>query len=298
MYQVTAFYHFVHFDDPRFLKYSLLKLCEDKKIKGTILLAQEGINGTISGSSLAVNEVLNYICTFPKCSDLCWKTSWSSHLPFSRMKVRLKAEIVTMGQPNVNPALCTGRYVKPEDWNQFVNDPETIVIDTRNHYEVAIGTFDGAVNPQINSFREFPDWWEHQHKNFDAKKIAMFCTGGIRCEKATNFLLGKGEMEVYHLKGGILKYLEDIPRQESLWRGSCFVFDYRVSLDHDLLEGRHLLCHGCRHPITPEDTRRPEYEPGVSCHHCIDKTSKADKMRFRERQKQICLAKEREHLSG
>ena len=298
MYEVAAFYRFVHFDDPRSLEDSLLRLCVNKNIKGTILLAQEGINGTISGSTSAVNEVLNHIRAFPNCSDLRWKTSWSSHLPFPRMKVRLKAEIVTMGQPNVDPALYTGRYVEPKNWDWFVHDPETVVIDVRNRYEVAIGTFEGAVNPQINSFREFPDWWERQRGNFQGKKIAMFCTGGIRCEKSTHFLLSQGVKEVYHLKDGILKYLEDIPQRRSLWRGLCFVFDGRVSLDHDLAEGRHLLCHGCRHPIMPEDTKRSEYEPGVSCHHCVDKTSTADKTRFRERQKQICLAKKREQSHG
>ena len=216
------------------------------------------------------------------------------------MKVRLKREIVTMGQPDVDPKARVGHYVDPADWNDLIRDPGVAVIDTRNDYEVAIGTFEGAVDPETASFRDFPAWWAANKDRFHNKKIAMFCTGGIRCEKSTNYLLGQGVEDVYHLKGGILKYLEDVPEEESAWQGECFVFDNRVSVGHGLKEGPHLLCHGCRRPILPEDQKRPEYEAGVSCHQCINETSEDDKARFRERQKQIALARSRGdvHLAG
>ncbi len=229
----------------------------------------------------------------PGCADLEWKEAVSETPPFPRMKVRIKREIVTMGQPDVDPASKVGNYVEPKDWNALIQSPDVAVIDTRNDYEVAIGTFEGAVDPQTKSFGEFPEWWEQNRHRFHNKKVAMFCTGGIRCEKSTNYLLGQGVEDVFHLKGGILKYLEEVPQEESTWQGDCFVFDARVSVGHGLKEGPHLLCHGCRQPILPEDMQRPEYEQGVSCHHCFDQTTDWDKDRFRERQKQIKLAEAR-----
>ena len=300
MYRIAALYHFTRFEDPAALKAPLAKLCCGEGVKGTLLLAQEGINGTIAGPEAGIARVLDHIRALPGCADLEWKESQSDHPPFPRMKVRLKREIVTMGQPDVDPKARVGHYVEPGDWNDLIRDPEVAVIDTRNDYEVAIGTFEGAVDPETASFRDFPAWWEANKHRFHNKKIAMFCTGGIRCEKSTNFLLGQGVEDVYHLKGGILKYLEDVPETDSTWKGECFVFDNRVSVGHGLREGPHLLCHGCRRPILPEDQSRPEYEAGVSCHQCIDETSDADKDRFRERQKQIALARARGevHLAG
>ncbi len=300
MYRIAALYHFTRFDAPEALKAPLAKLCCGVGVKGTLLLAQEGINGTIAGPHKGIDQVLNHIQALPGCTDLEWKESWSNHPPFPRMKVRLKREIVTMGQPDVDPKARVGHYVEPADWNALIQSPDVAVIDTRNDYEVAIGTFDGAINPETASFRDFPAWWDQNKHRFHNKKIAMFCTGGIRCEKSTNYLLGQGVEDVFHLKGGILKYLEEVPQANSSWQGDCFVFDNRVSVGHGLAEGPHLLCHACRRPILPKDQDRPEYEAGVSCHHCIDQTSDADKARFRERQKQIALARQRGevHLAG
>lgn len=293
MYTIAALYHFTRFDDPAGLKPALLSMCDAQGVKGTLLLAPEGINGTIAGPRAAIDTVLAYLRTLPGCSDLEWKEATSETPPFNKMKVRIKREIVTMGQPDVDPRAQVGNYVLPKDWNDLISDPEVAVIDTRNDYEVAIGTFQGAIDPNTESFGDFPAWWQENKHRFHNKKIAMFCTGGIRCEKSTNYLIGQGVDDVYHLKGGILKYLEDIPQTDSKWDGSCFVFDARVSVEHGLEEGPHMLCHGCRRPILPQDTRRPEYETGVSCHHCAHETTEFDKGRFRERQKQIRLAKER-----
>lgn len=300
MYRIAALYHFTRFDDPAALQGPLARLCCSNGVKGTLLLAREGINGTIAGPDAGIAAVLAHIRGLPGCADLEWKESRSDHPPFARMKVRLKREIVTMGQPDVDPRARVGHYVDPKDWNALIRDPEVAVIDTRNDYEVAIGTFENAVDPGTASFRDFPAWWEANRHRFHNRKIAMFCTGGIRCEKSTNYLLGQGVEQVYHLKGGILKYLEDVPEEDSAWRGDCFVFDNRVSVGHGLREGPHLLCHGCRRPILPEDRTRPEYEDGVSCHRCAHETSDSDKDRFRERQKQIALARARgeAHLAG
>ncbi|UWR22348.1 rhodanese-related sulfurtransferase [Sulfitobacter sp. S190] len=293
MYTIAALYHFARFDDPAALKPPLLALCQAQGITGTLLLAREGVNGTIAGEAAGIEAVIAHLRALPGCADLEWKISHSEAPPFGKMKVRLKREIVTMGQPDVDPQAATGHYVAPVDWNDLIGRDDVAVIDTRNDYEVAIGTFEGAIDPQTQSFGEFPAWWEQNKHRFHNKKIAMFCTGGIRCEKSTNFLLGQGVEDVYHLKGGILKYLEEVPQEQSTWDGSCFVFDNRVSVGHGLKEGPHMLCHGCRRPILPQDTARPEYEPGVSCHACIDETSPADKARFRERQKQMTLARQR-----
>lgn len=300
MYTIAALYHFTQFADHAALKPALLELCRAQDVKGTLLLAREGINGTIAGPRAGIDAVLAHIRALPGCAGLEWKEAQSDHPPFGKMKVRLKKEIVTMGQPDVDPLAKVGNYVAPEDWNALISAPDVAVIDTRNDYEVAIGTFEGAIDPKTQSFGEFPDWWEKNKDRFHNKRVAMFCTGGIRCEKSTNFLLGQGVEEVFHLKGGILQYLEDIPAEDSLWNGSCFVFDNRVSVDHGLAEGPHELCHGCRRPILPEDMKRPEFELGVACHLCEGETSEADKERFRERQRQIVLARKRgeEHLGA
>jgi UPF0176 protein len=300
MYIVAALYHFTRFADPAALRGPLLDLCRARGISGTLLLAGEGINGTIAGDRAGIDAVLAHIRALPGCADLEWKESTAVDAPFHRMKVRLKREIVTMGQPDIDPVSRVGHYVDPADWNDLISAPDVAVIDTRNDYEVAIGTFDGAIDPQTKSFGEFPVWWEANKHRFHNKRIAMFCTGGIRCEKSTNYLMGQGVEEVYHLKGGILKYLEEVPQDASKWDGECFVFDGRVSVGHGLAEGPHILCHGCRRPLLPEDRNHPAYEDGVACHHCVDETSAEDKARFRERQKQIALAKDRgvRHIGG
>jgi len=298
MYTIAALYHFCRFEDPGAIRGPLLDLCRAEDVTGTLLLAREGINGTVAGSANAIEKVLAHICALPGCAALEHKKSQSSAAPFARLKVRLKKEIVTMGRPEVDPRAATGHYVDPTDWNDLIRNPDVAVIDTRNDYEVAIGTFEGAINPETASFRDFPAWWEANRHRFHNKRIAMFCTGGIRCEKSTNYLLGQGVEDVYHLRGGILKYLEEVPAEQSTWQGSCFVFDGRVSVEHGLREGPYSLCHACRRPLAPEDLRRRDYEEGVSCRHCMDETSAADKARFRERQKQIALARARgeEHL--
>ncbi len=290
MYTVAALYHFTPFEDPAALKAPLAAACCSNGVMGTLLLAREGINGTIAGSREGIDAALAHIRALPGCATLEWKESTASVPPFNRMKVRLKKEIVTMGQPDVDPTAAVGRYVDPSDWNELIKSPDVAVIDTRNDYEVAIGTFDGAIDPETKSFGEFPAWWEENKERFHNKRIAMFCTGGIRCEKSTNFLIGQGVEDVYHLKGGILKYLEEVPQDESTWDGECFVFDARVSVGHGLEEGPHVLCYACRRPLLPEDRDRPEFELGVSCHQCHGETSERDKERFRERQKQIALS--------
>lgn len=293
MFSVAALYHFTHFPDPATLQGPLLSLCHESNVRGTLLLANEGINGTIAGSEDGVLAVLEHVRTLPGCDAVEWKESTATRMPFNRMKVRLKREIVTMGQPDIDPLSRVGHYVNPADWNELIAAPDVAVIDTRNDYEVAIGTFDGAVDPKTRSFSEFPAWWEANKAHFLDKRIAMFCTGGIRCEKSTNYLLSQGVEEVFHLKGGILKYLEDVPQSDSRWKGDCFVFDGRVSVGHGLQEGPHELCFACRRPLSPDDQKRPEYEHGVSCHNCRNETSDSDKDRFRERQRQVLLAQDR-----
>ena len=300
MFTVAALYKFTPFDDLAALQGPLADVATANGVKGTLLLAHEGINGTIAGTREGVDMVLNHIRTMPGCADLEWKESTAEEMPFARMKVRLKKEIVTMGQPNVDPTASVGTYVDPEDWNALISDPDVAVIDTRNDYEVEIGTFEGAVDPETRSFGEFPDWWKRNHNRFAGKRIAMFCTGGIRCEKSTNYLIGQGVDEVYHLKGGILKYLEDVPKEESLWHGECFVFDQRVSVGHGLVEGDYDLCYACRRPLSAADKTHEDFEKGVSCARCLDEYSDADRERFRERQRQIELAKARgeTHIGG
>lgn len=300
MFTVAALYHFTRFSDPAALRAPLQEKCDALGITGSLLLAGEGINGTIAGTREGIDAILLYLRALPGCDTLEHKESTASRPPFPRMKVKLKKEIVTMGQPDVNPIARVGHYVEAKDWNDLICSPDVAVIDTRNDYEVGIGTFKGAIDPQTKSFRDFPKWWEDNKDRFHNKRIAMFCTGGIRCEKSTNYLLGQGVEEVYHLKGGILKYLEEVPEKDSTWEGDCFVFDARVSVGHGLKEGPHQLCYACRRPLLPEDRARPEYEHGVACHQCTHDTSESDKDRFRERQKQIHLARARgeRHMVG
>jgi len=290
---VAALYKFTPFDDPALLREPLLSLCAARGVTGTLLLAQEGINGTIAGSRAGIDAVLAHLRALPGCADLEWKESVAAAPPFGRMKVRLKREIVTMGVPGTDPRAIVGTYVDPAEWNALIAASDVAVIDTRNDYEVAIGTFRGAVDPETASFREFPAWWAANKHRFHNKRVAMFCTGGIRCEKSTAFLKAQGVEEVYHLKGGILKYLEEVPPEQSLWEGGCFVFDERVAVGHGLEVLPHELCRACRRPILPEDRARPEFEEGVQCHRCVAEHTEADRERFRERQRQIALARAR-----
>ncbi|WP_128893007.1 rhodanese-related sulfurtransferase [Erythrobacter sp. HKB08] len=292
---VAALYQFTPFEDPAALREPLLALCEEVGVRGTLLLAREGINGTIAGSENAIARVLGHIRSLPGCADLDVKFSGADEMPFNRTKVRLKREIVTMGEPDIDPRESVGRYVAPEDWNALIADPDTLVIDTRNDYEVAIGTFRGAVDPKTASFRDFPEWFRaHREELLEGKKkVAMFCTGGIRCEKSTSFLRSEGVDEVYHLKGGILKYLEDVPAEKSLWDGECFVFDERVAVGHGLEQGTHALCRACRRPVSEEDMASPAWVEGVSCPHCIDERDEAQRARYAERQRQEALARKR-----
>lgn len=293
MLTVAALYHFTRFDDLKALQTPLQEVCDLHDVRGTLLLAFEGINGTIAGTREGIDAVLAHIRGLPGCETLEWKESGAEKMPFRRMKVRLKREIVTMGQPHVDPTDAVGHYVAPSEWNELISAPDVAVIDTRNDYETAIGTFEGAVDPDTKSFRDFPEWWQENSHKFEGKRIAMFCTGGIRCEKSTNYLISQGVEDVFHLKGGILKYLEEVPEEQSLWQGECFVFDQRVSLGHGLKQGPYGLCYACRRPLAPEDRERPEFEEGVSCHRCLSEYSEDDRDRFRERQHQLELAKKR-----
>jgi UPF0176 protein len=293
MFTIAALYHFTRFPDFAALQQPLLAFGRAHGIRGSLLLASEGINGTISGDRAGIDAILAYIRALPGCADLEHKESWAEVEPFGRFKVRLKKEIVSMGQPDIDPRARVGHYLNPTEWNELISAPDVAIIDTRNDYEFGLGTFEGAIDPETKSFREFPAWWEANKDRFHNKRIAMFCTGGIRCEKSTNYLLGQGVEDVYHLKGGILKYLVEMPQDESLWNGECYVFDNRVSVGHGLVPGDYTTCHGCRRPVSPEDRTRVEYEEGVSCHQCINEHSDADRERFRERQKQIKLARDR-----
>jgi UPF0176 protein len=276
------------------LRDRLARLCEAEGVKGTLLLADEGINGTIAGSDRAIEGVLDAIRTLPGCADLAVKFSAADAVPFHRMKVRVKREIVTMGQPDIDPLAAVGTYVAPQDWNALITAPGTIVIDTRNDYEVDVGSFAGAIDPRTRNFRDFPAWFRDQRARLlgdgPAPKVAMFCTGGIRCEKATAFLKAEGLDEVYHLQGGILNYLETVPAAESLWQGECFVFDARVSVGHGLKPGTLGLCHACRRPVSADDRASPLFEEGVSCPACQPERSDAQRAGYRERQRQECFA--------
>ncbi len=286
MLTVAAFYHFTRFPDPSALRPGLLALCRAQSVSGSILLANEGVNGTIAGPREGIFAVLAHLRALPGCAALEWKESHAETRPFARMKVRLKREIVTMGEPDVDPTARVGTHVPPDEWNALISAPDVAVIDTRNGYEVAIGTFDGAVNPETAAFGEFPAWWQANKARFAGKRIAMFCTGGIRCEKSTNYLIGQGVEDVFHLKGGILQYLEDVPQDGSMWQGECYVFDGRVSVGHGLTPGPYTQCHACGRPVAPEAKSAPDFEEGVSCPQCIGEYSEEDRARFRMRQSQ------------
>ena len=290
---VCALYKFVTLTDYQAIQPRLLAFCQDHGVRGTLLLAEEGINGTIAATAAGIDQVLDYLRNDPRLADLEYKLSYTDENPFYRMKVKLKREIVTLGVEGVDPNRQVGEYVEPKDWNALVSDPDVVLIDTRNDYEVAIGTFQGAENPATTNFREFPDYVDQQLDPQRTKKVAMFCTGGIRCEKASAFMLQQGFEEVYHLKGGVLKYLEEVPQDESLWQGECFVFDNRVAVNHDLEPGSYDMCHACRFPITDEDKASSQYQVGVSCPHCWEQKTDADRARFAQRQRQIELAKQR-----
>ena len=290
---VCALYHFVHLPDFKKLQAPLKKLMAENTVRGTLLLAPEGINGTIAGSRDGVDSILKWLDGDERFSELRRKESFTDEMPFNRAKVKLKREIVTMGVEDIDPNDITGTYVKPEDWNELISDPEVTLIDTRNEYEVGIGTFKNAINPHTTSFREFPDYAKTHLNPEKNKKVAMFCTGGIRCEKSTAYLKSLGFDQVYHLQGGILKYLEEIEEDASLWEGECFVFDDRVTLDQQLEKGQYDQCHACRMPISEQDKRSNAYVQGLSCPHCIDKQTDTQRMRFREREKQVQLAKQR-----
>lgn len=293
-YTIAALYKFVSLPDFPALQQPLQEYCQSHDVYGTVLLAHEGINGTIAGPDKGIKAVLAWLETRNEIGPLEVKFSYSEDHPFHRMKVRLKKEIVTLGAEGVDPNEIVGTYVEPQDWNALICDPDIILIDTRNDYEVAIGSFDGALNPQTTSFREFPAFVEKlKQQNGTTPKIAMFCTGGIRCEKASTFMLNQGYEDVFHLKGGILKYLENIPEDESTWQGDCFVFDNRVSVRHGLEVGDYDLCHACRMPISETEKQSEDYRPGVSCPHCIGTRSAEDLARFEERHKQVELAKQR-----
>lgn len=289
----AALYKFVELPDFAALKPPLQACCERHDVKGTLLLASEGINGTIAGRPEDVHAVLAYLRSDPRFADLAHKESFAAKAPFYRLKVRLKKEIVTLGVPGINPAQMAGQYVKPADWNRLLDDPDVVVVDVRNEYEVAAGTFKGALNPHTRSFGELPGWVRSETALRGKPKVAMFCTGGIRCEKSTAFLRAEGFEEVYHLEGGILKYLETVPEAESRWQGECFVFDERVAVVHGLKPGTLELCRSCRQPVTETDKQSPHYVRGVSCHRCHDAKTEEQKRSRMERQKQMELAEQR-----
>ena len=297
---VAALYKFTRLVDYRSLREPLLDVCLQRGVRGTLLLAEEGINGTIAGERASIDAVLAWLRQDPRLADLEHKESKDEEVPFLRMKVKLKREIVTLGVPGIDPNARVGTHVAPADWNAVVNDPDVVLVDTRNHYEFGIGTFRGALDPGTTSFREFPDWVKANLEPSRDRKVAMFCTGGIRCEKASAYLLEQGFETVYHLRGGVLNYLEEIPAAQSTWEGECFVFDNRVSVNHRLEKGQYDQCHGCRRPITEEDKHSPRYRRGVCCPRCYDHLSDDRKARFAERQKQIQLARERgeQHLGA
>ena len=297
---VAALYRFAKLDDFVELKPPLLAACLEAGVKGTLLLAREGINGTIAGRREGIDDVILWLRRDPRLRDLDWKESYHSAEPFHRMKVKLKKEIVTMGVGDIDPVACVGRYARPSEWNALIDDPECLVIDTRNDYEVAIGSFKGAVNPNTQSFRDFPEWVKQNLDPAKHTKVAMFCTGGIRCEKSTSYLLSQGFEDVWHLQGGILKYLENVPESDSRWEGECFVFDSRVAVNHNLEKGSFDQCYACRHPITEEDKASEHYKKGVSCPRCHSDLTAERQSRFEERQKQVELAAGRgeQHIGG
>ncbi len=290
---VSAMYLFVILEDYVEMRDPLLEVMNTSGIKGTLLLAREGINGTVAGPRGGIDTLLGWLKQDPRLARLSHKESYDERIPFLRAKVKLKKEIVTMGQPDIDPNHIVGTYVKPADWNALIADPEVTLIDTRNDYEVQIGTFKNAINPATTTFREFPDFVNQHLDPSRHRKVAMFCTGGIRCEKSTAYLKQQGFEEVYHLEGGILKYLEEVPAEQSRWEGECFVFDNRVSVNHQLQQGSYQQCNACRMPITAQDRTSEHYQPGVSCPHCYDKTTELQRQRFAQREKQMRLANAR-----
>ena len=290
---VTALYHFVRLENFQALRQPLLDVMLANEVKGTLLLANEGINGTIAGSRTGIDAVLNWIRQDQRLAGVDSKESYTDEMPFYRSKVKLKKEIVTMGIEGIDPKEVVGTYVDAKDWNALISDPDVVLVDTRNDYEYNIGSFKNAINPNTETFREFPEYVKQNLNPGKHKKVAMFCTGGIRCEKSTAYLKEQGFDEVYHLKGGILKYLENVPKEDTLWQGECFVFDNRVAVNHDLEKGQYDQCYACRYPITEADKLSPHYEQGVSCHHCYDQTTAEQRAQFAEREKQMQLAKAR-----
>ncbi len=290
-FTVAALYHFTRIENPEERKEPLLELCRSEEIRGTLILAREGINGTIAGSAEGIDAVLMHLQSWPGVGDIDVKYSYTAHQSFNRMKVKVRSEIVTMGKPDIDPLKDAGTYIDPKDWNDLISREDVLLVDTRNQFEFGIGRFRNAVDPGTTAFNEFPGWADQlataQEK---PKSVAMYCTGGIRCEKATAYMREIGFTDVFHLKGGILKYLEEVPEEESLWEGECFVFDERVALKHGLTEGEYALCYGCQNPVSPDDRKSPLFEEGVSCVRCHDSLSDFDRERYRERQRQITLA--------
>ena len=291
--RVAALYRFAHFDDPAALRVPLYDLCARLGVKGTLLLAREGINGTIAGAEAAIADVVAHIRTLPGCADVEIKASEAAAMPFHRLKVRLKREIVTMGEPDIDPLTDVGTYVAPAEWNALIERPDTVVIDTRNAYEARVGSFAGALDPGTATFSDFPEWFREHQDELAGKTIAMFCTGGIRCEKATAFVKAQGFDSVFHLHGGILKYLEEVPEADSRWQGECFVFDERVAVGHGLAEGSHALCRACRMPVSIADRASPLYEEGMSCPACHGSRDADKRAALAERHRQVKLAEAR-----
>ncbi len=290
---VSALYHFVRLENFQELRQPLIDCMTNHQVKGTLLLANEGINGTIAGSRAGIDAVLIWLKKDSRLSGLDSKESYTNEMPFYRSKVKLKKEIVTMGIEGIDPKEVVGTYVDPQDWNELISDPDVTLVDTRNDYEYNIGSFKHAINPNTETFREFPEYVKQNLDPKKHKKVAMFCTGGIRCEKSTAYMKEQGFEEVYHLKGGILKYLEQVPKEDTLWQGECFVFDNRVAVNHDLEQGQYDQCYACRYPITEADKQSPHYEKGVSCHHCYNQTTAEQRAQFAMREKQMQLAKQR-----
>jgi len=294
-FTVAALYHFTRIKDPVAKRYPLLSLCRSQGVRGTVLLATEGINGTIAGTPEGIASVIDHLEGWPEVDNLEVKYSFSNENSFKRLKVKIKNEIVTIRKPEINTPLDVGKYVQPAEWNDLITREDVLLVDTRNNFEFKIGRFSNAIEPGTDSFHEFPDWADKLASRPDKPSaVAMYCTGGIRCEKATAYMKQVGFDEVYHLKGGILKYLEDVPEDESLWEGECFVFDGRVSLKHGLKEGNYELCYGCQFPISPSERSSPLFEQGVSCPRCHDSLPDADRARYRERQRQIVMALSRD----
>ena len=291
---VVSFYRFTDVDRPAHLKAKLQALCDRSRLLGTILVAPEGVNGTLAGDARAIESVFDFIeneLSLPTPIEGRWTEA--EEAPFRRMRVRVKKEIVTLGRPDIRPDRVTGKHVGVEEWNALISDPDTLVIDTRNHYEYEVGTFRRAIDPGTDSFREFPEYARKLASENPERKLAMFCTGGIRCEKATALMMELGFDEVYQLQGGILKYLEEVDDNENLWDGECFVFDTRVAVDRDRSEGDYVQCHACRRPLGPEDLKSPDYREGVSCPKCIGTLDEERATRLEERRKQVALADER-----